>query len=60
MRCPSVNRTYRATLVLELILLAMWIPPTYAIASGVASGVSSGAVIPNYSVATLVFCGLNL
>lgn len=57
-RCPIADRTYVKSLALELVLLGLWIAPTYAVASSVAS--VSPAAVPKSSVATLAFCGLNL
>ncbi|SPO03627.1 uncharacterized protein DNG_06310 [Cephalotrichum gorgonifer] len=56
-RSPVVDKTYTWSALLEAILLGLWIPPTYAIASVAAD--STGAV-PNSTIATLAFCALNL
>ena len=55
-RSPTCDRTYGITLALELIILGLWIPPTYAISKIVASS----ATVPQSTIVTLAFCGLNL
>lgn len=54
MRSPAAGGAYKAALALELIILGLWIPPTYAIAGNLAAS-------PRQStVAALAFCGINL
>lgn len=56
MRRPARDRTYGTALILETIILALWIPPTYTISLSIASSPHA----PKSSIATLVFCILNL
>jgi uncharacterized membrane protein YhdT len=56
LRNPASRRTYHWTLLLELILLALWIVPTYLIAKTI----ELGAVPRRTTTVTMAFCGLNL
>ena len=49
-----MDRTYKVTLALELIILGLWIPPTYTISKSLTPGT------PDSTVVTLAFCGINL
>lgn len=53
-RSPSVDRTYKVSLAMELIILGLWIPPTYAISKSLTTDP------PQSTVVTLSFCGINL
>lgn len=49
-----MDRTYKVTLGLELIILGLWIPPTYAIARNLTASPHQSTVV------TLAFSGINL
>ncbi|KAK3314498.1 hypothetical protein B0H66DRAFT_449574, partial [Apodospora peruviana] len=52
------RRTYHYTLVLELAILCLWIPPVYDIASSIAA--APGAAVPKTTQATLAMYALNM
>ncbi|CAI4220130.1 unnamed protein product [Parascedosporium putredinis] len=57
-RRPTTDRNYHWSLAIELVLLGLWIAPTYAIASTAAALPSSA--VSKATAATLTFCVLNL
>ncbi|KAG7285628.1 hypothetical protein NEMBOFW57_010257 [Staphylotrichum longicolle] len=54
----NVWRTYHCTLVLELIIFGLWIPPIYHLATEIAN--ASGDPIPKSTQATLALFVLNM
>lgn len=53
------RRTYHWTLVIELTILGLWIPPAYHVALRIAEGARVGHV-PKSTQATLAMFGLNM
>jgi len=51
-------RTYHFTLALELVILGLWVPPVYSIASDIAA--HPGEPVPKYAQAALAIFGLNM
>jgi len=54
------KRTYHITLMIELAILALWIPPVYYLATQFALAKKENEPIPKSSVAALAIFALNM